>query len=71
MAKSPWERRFSFIAPFSFRVLIVTLRLHQWGGGMEGSVYYLVIQVRIETCLNYATRDILSNFFLTSRTFLP
>ena len=24
---------------------------------MEGSVYYLVIQVRIESCLNYATRS--------------
>ncbi len=45
-AKCPWQRRYSFILPFVFRLCVMTARMTGLGGGHGGSLKHLFIQVR-------------------------
>ena len=44
-AQCPWQRRYSFILPFLFRLAVVSARFAGVGGGDPNSFNYLVSQV--------------------------
>ncbi len=43
-ARCPWERRYSFILPFMFRLSILAARLSGFGAGNPTSLKHLVVQ---------------------------
>lgn len=44
MAESPWKRRFSFLFPFFFRLVMLLLRFTGLGGGHPAAIKHLVYQ---------------------------
>ena len=44
MARCPWQRRFSFLLPFFFRMGMLILRGSGFGGGHPEAFHHLVVQ---------------------------
>jgi predicted membrane channel-forming protein YqfA (hemolysin III family) len=43
-ARCPWERRYSFLLPFGFRLAVVAARMSGYGGGHPDALIHLVMQ---------------------------
>ncbi len=70
-AKCPWQRRYSFLLPFFFRMLVLTARTTGIGRGNELSLWHLFIQVEFLFSCCCCCNALFYFIFSFSRMYLP